>query len=120
MSPRCPRCGLINFASAEVCKRCEEPLGRGFEHFGAPARYAAFDESDGARRPRSLTRRVVAGFVTAGVLLFVAYLSLLATSRAADFEQRQTVNSAIDIVERAGFANDAFLLRRLASFRTTD
>src|SRR3712207_6777290 len=113
MSPRCPRCGLVNFASAEACKRCEEPLGRGFDHFDTQTRYAAFDENDSAPRPRSVLRRVVAGFVAAGVLLFVAYLSMLKTSRAADYEQRQTINRAVDIIERAGFSSDAFLLRRL-------
>lgn len=124
MSPKCPRCGLINFASAEVCKRCEEPLGRGFEHFGArpyeSARGGDEPADDGRRRPRSLLRRVLAGVVAALVLLFVAYLSLLASSRAADYEQRQAIDRAVDLIERAGFAKDAFLLRRLASFRTTD
>ena len=25
-NPKCPACGLVNFASAEICKRCETPL----------------------------------------------------------------------------------------------
>ncbi|HEX5706466.1 MAG TPA: zinc finger Ran-binding domain-containing protein [Pyrinomonadaceae bacterium] len=122
MSPKCPRCGLINFASAETCKRCEEPLGGGFEPYGAQPYAAARydDDGDAERRPRSILRRVLAGFVAAAVLLFVAYLSMLATSRAADYEQRQAINRAIDLIERAGFSQDAFLLRRLASYRTTD
>ena len=28
-SIKCPNCGLVNFAGAEVCKRCQEPLTEG-------------------------------------------------------------------------------------------
>lgn len=28
-SIKCPNCGLVNFAGAEVCKRCQEPLIEG-------------------------------------------------------------------------------------------
>jgi hypothetical protein len=63
---------------------------------------------------------VLAGVGLSAFLLVVWYVSLLETSQAADFDQRQTVARAVALVERAGLGRDAFLLRRLASYRTND
>lgn len=119
-SPKCPHCGLVNFASATECKRCRLALGAGFETFQTRASAAEFDDGAGGRPKRSILRRVLAGFAAAGLLLFVAYISLLETSEAADYDERQAINRAIEVIEGAGFSKDAFLLRRLASYRTSD
>ncbi len=53
-------------------------------------------------------------------LLFLCYISLLVTSDPVTFEQRQAVHRAIDILDEKGFGQEAFVLRRLASYRATD
>ncbi|HEY0079015.1 MAG TPA: zinc finger Ran-binding domain-containing protein [Pyrinomonadaceae bacterium] len=114
-SRRCSRCGLVNFAEASECKRCGATLHAG----DAPDAEATFDSSD--KRPRrSFLKRLswVAGMTL--VILFVCYLSLLLTSDAVSWEQRRTIERSIDILEGRGFSREAFVLRRLVSFRSTD
>lgn len=129
MNPKCPSCGLVNFSTAHECKRCGAPLSEesaplSEEFAPRQGEYAAVDfaEFDGeeTRPRRSLKRKVLAGCVTAGLLLVVFYVSLLETSTAINYEQKQVVLRAVDLIERKGFTRDAFLLRRLANFRTSD
>ena len=114
-SRRCSHCGLVNFAEASECKRCGVQLRA--EEMGE-AREAS-DDSDG-RPPRSFLKRLswVAGMTL--VILFVCYLSLLLTSNAISWEQRRTVERSIGVLEDKGFGREAFVLRRLVSFRSTD
>lgn len=99
---------MVNWAQATQCKRC----GVFFDH----ASEATAEPAGG----RSL--RVRAAFVVGAVALFIfgSYLSLRATSDAADFEQRQIIGRAIEVLEREGFGGRAFVLRRLVSYRTSD
>lgn len=126
MNVKCPNCGLVNFATADECKRCAALL-----HVSRPEEYAAAEPEWGADEPfpaegpeakprRSLKRKAAAGVLTALLLLFVFYISLLESSTPATYEQREAVRRAIDRIERAGLSRDAFLLRRLANFRTDD
>ena len=129
MNPKCPSCGLVNFSTAHECKRCGALLSEEFapraDEFAHPqgehaaADFAEFDEGEKPPR-RSLARKVLAGCLTAGLLLVVFYVSLLETSTAVTYEQKQVVLRAVDLIERKGFTRDAFLLRRLANFRTSD
>ena len=117
-SLKCTGCGLVNFATAGECKRCGAALpgGEGEAAFGFDG---AADEACGEPR-RGLLRRVLAGLGLSFFVLVGCYVSLLETSEAANLEQRQLVRRSVDIIERGGFGREAFLLRRLASFRTTD
>ena len=117
-SLKCAGCGLVNFAAAEECKRCGAALaGVG----GGQAGPFAFDEEDaeGPKR-RGPLRKVAGGLVLSFFALVGCYVSLLETSQAANLEQRQLVRRSVEVIERGGFGREAFLLRRLASFRTTD
>ena len=110
---KCFGCGLTNFASAEVCKRC------GGELDAALQQASVLEAEEGAPK-RTLGKRVAA---IAGLLAFVLaafYVSLLESSEPVTFEQKQVVHRAVAIIERQGFGGDAFLLRRFANFRTTD
>lgn len=114
-SLKCTGCGLVNFAAAEACQRCGAALfggggGTGFE----------FEEAAGGGERRGLLRKVGAGLVLSFLALVVCYVSLLETSVAASYEQRRLVGRSVEVIERAGFGREAFLLRRLASYRTTD
>jgi len=112
---KCAGCGLVNFSGASQCGRCGAELPE------APER-APWDEAEGEApvRRRGILRRVLAGLGLSAFLLVVWYVSLLETSRAADFDQRQTVARAVGLIDGAGLGRDAFLLRRLASYRTND
>jgi hypothetical protein len=115
MNPKCTQCGLVNFAAAEECRRCGAYLGAGF----AAEDFEGFAEGAGKKR-RSLSRKVLSGFALSAFVLAGLHVSLLATSEAVSFDQKRTVERAVGLVERAGFAREAFLLRRLANYRTTD
>lgn len=110
---KCPRCGMVNWAGDAACRRC----GASFER---RARQRAGEEAGAPARTRSLARRLL--FIAGALLLFVlsAYASLLLTSERVNAEQRRTVERAVDVLAQNGFGREAFILRRLASYRTTD
>jgi hypothetical protein len=125
---RCPGCGLVNFASADECKRCGAPLGpaafASFGPFGASAApnfdwedEAVFKEGQGRR---TLRRRALAVVVVLAALLLGWHASLLFTSKAATYDESAQVARAVKLIEQGGFTREAFLLRRLTNFRTTD
>jgi hypothetical protein len=126
---KCPGCGLVNFAHARECKRCDAPLEPAY----AASDAAAFDgtaapyfESEGVgavkegKGRRSLKRRALAVLAVTLTLLVGCHASLLFTSTAATYDEREQVGRAVELIERGGFAREAFLLRRLTNFRTTD
>jgi hypothetical protein len=110
-SRRCANCGLLNFAFDEQCKRC----GAALSELDRVERAA--NESN---KNRSIFKRAL--FTTALILalLFIWYVSLLATSDPISFEQKQTVHRAIKVLEERGFTNEAFVLRNAVSYRATD
>jgi hypothetical protein len=120
-SRKCAQCGLVNFAAADVCRRCGAALnaeGEGREELPSPVE--SFDDEPPAKAPRSLLKRVgVSVGVSAFILLF-CYISLLETSTPISYDEKMLVHRAIDLIEEKGFGGDAFLLRRLANYRTTD
>jgi hypothetical protein len=124
---KCAACGLVNFASASECKRCGASLGgrggadnapRAFES-GAES-FEEFEELEEVKPKRGLLTRV-AWIVTVTCAVIVAWHgSLLLTSDAATMSQRLQVREAVELIEKNGFKREAFLLRRLTCFRTTD
>jgi len=112
-SLRCKECGLVNFASAEQCKRCGASLTE-----EAPVD-VVIDEAE-APKKRSFVRRITWIVGMTCVILAVYYMSLLATSDAIGWQQRQTVERAIAVLEQKGFSKEVFVLRHLVSFRITD
>lgn len=130
INPKCADCGLVNFATASECKRCGAPLGVPARFDEAPrAREARADSSDawdefeefeGVKPRRGLLARA-AWIVTVTCAVVVAWHgSLLLTSDAATMSQRLQVRDSVGLIEKSGFAREAFLLRRLTCFRTTD
>jgi hypothetical protein len=126
---KCAGCGLVNFASASECKRCDAPLEPAYAGFaatafdGAAAPYfeaeAAVPFEEGKGR-RSLKRRALAVLAATLTLLVGCHASLLFTSTAATYDEREQVRRAVELIEQGGFTREAFLLRRLTNFRTTD
>jgi hypothetical protein len=124
---KCAACGLVNFASAYECKRCGAALG-GFDGgYDAPRAFESgadsfedFGEFEEVKPKRGLLTRV-AWIVTVTCAVIVAWHgSLLLTSDAATMSQRLQVRDAVELIQKNGFTREAFLLRRLTCFRTTD
>lgn len=118
---KCAHCGLVNFPTADECRRCGASLhtgAAGTEPAAATDDFA--DDGSSPPPPRSLARRVAVAVVVANFLLLLCYISLLETSTPVTYDEKMLVHRAIDLIEQRGFAGDAFLLRRLASYRTTD
>lgn len=111
---RCRRCGLVNWADADACKRCGAGLG---------VSRAAIGADGGGRGEASLVGRllrralVVAGIVV--LFLVAAYVSLRVTSEPVTAEQQQLIDRAIGLLDERGFADSTRLLR-LATYRSTD
>src|SRR5215212_8380635 len=123
---KCAGCGLVNFASASECKRCGAPLEPAFAYAGFDATAAPYFEAEDAVTPeegkgrRSLKRRALAVLAVTLTLLVGCHASLLFTSTAATYDERAQVERAVRLIEQGGFTREAFLLRRLTNFRTTD
>ena len=117
---KCAGCGLVNFAEAPECKRCGSPLGAapGRGSFAAPDPGGEGEPGAGGRR--GLARRAGAVFAVTFALLVAWHASLLWTSEATTFDEREQVRRAVELIERGGFDREAFLLRRVTNFRTTD
>lgn len=122
--PKCAGCGLVNFASVAECKRCGASLvavgGVHAEPRAPEFQAEPFEEFEEVKPKRGLLTRV-AWIVTMTCAVVVAWHgSLLLSSDAATMSQRLQVREAVEIIEKNGFTREAFLLRRLTCFRTTD
>jgi hypothetical protein len=123
---KCAGCGLVNFASAPECKRCGAPLEPACAYGASGGSAAAYFGAGGASMPeegkgrRGLRRRALAVLAATLALLVGCHASLLLTSAGVTYDERAQVNRAVELVERAGFARETLLLRRLTNFRTTD
>jgi hypothetical protein len=112
-SKKCPRCGLVNFADAKACKRCEAPLADVEERAG---------DKEGASpsRLRWLIKRTLVVLGSVLLVLLIFYGSLLKTSERLSYDQRQVVARGIQVLEQKGFSREAFALRNFVAFRATD
>ncbi len=112
---KCAKCGLVNTAADEQCRRCgeiltdEEPLDSLPEE--APEK---------APKKRSLLQRITWIVGATLTILIIWYVSLLVSSDGLQPDQREKVNKAIALLQEAGFTREVFVLKRLAAFRTTD
>ena len=109
---KCAQCGFVNFAGAGACVCCGS--------FAVVAGESVGFAGGAKKKRRGLLRKVLSGFVLSAFVLLGFHVSLLETSEAANFEQKRTVMRAVALVEEAGFGREAFLLRRLANYRTSD
>ena len=103
----CPRCHLFNELSEFSCRRCGHSLQK---QRGRDRKLTEFSTS------RVLTRI----FLLTAFFLVAWYASLMKTSDPLKAEQRQMVEHAINVLRQRGFADDAALLRRVTTFRSTD
>ena len=110
---KCAQCGLVNAPSDSICRRCGEELV--FEPIAVQQTVEA-----SPKKPRSFLKRIawIVGATT--IILIIFYLSLLFTSEGLQPTQREQVQRSIAILEAKGFGREAFVLKHLATFRTSD
>ena len=97
-STKCRACGLTNFSSAVVCRRCQYPLFGG----GPPAGYASANPRRKSRR--WILNAVIASIVLAVVLLFAVYmLTLILTTQEATVTQNGWTDFTPEQLEKIGF-----------------
>jgi len=107
---KCPRCGLINLVTDMRCRRC------GFVR--EEDAVAERDEVGSSKRGIGKRLLWIAGVTS--ILLFGFYLSLLLTSDDLGFQQREEVSRAAKILQERGFTREAFVVGRLATYRSSD
>lgn len=112
MKKTCPACNLSNFGNAANCARCQKDLRQ--------ISVSSQPDSSAKTFSSKLYKRFT--FCILIILLTLAgfYLSLLLTSKKLIYEEKQTVYSAIRVLESRGFANEAFFLNYLTAYRAND
>ena len=115
---KCAQCGLVNTGSDELCRRCGTPLAgeERAESGSGPAEPVAAAPV----KKRGLLKRATWILGATLIALMFCYASLLITSNALQPDQREKVQNAIAILQQQGFNREAFILKRLTVFRSTD
>ncbi len=115
---KCANCGLVNAAADEVCRRCGASLSGDDETVAREAVPVSFAATD--RPKRSFLRRVAWVCSATTIALIIAYASLLLTSNGLQADQRAKVQAAIAQLQQHGFDREAFVLKDLTVFRSSD
>jgi len=113
---KCQNCGLVNSAGDEQCRRCAAQLVE-------PALEAPRTTEtliSGQPPKRGFLKRVTWVLGATTVVLIIWYVSLLMSSEGLQPDQREKVQGAIALLQQQGFTREAFVLRHVTWFRTTD
>ncbi len=111
MKKRCPQCQLVNFSHSKECVRCRSCL------------IEVLTFEDGANKSASKSKFFQRAIICAAVVFLTLlgfYLSLLYTSKSLGYDEKQTVQKAISILDEKGFSREVFLLNYLTSYRAND
>ena len=110
MNKKCPNCQLINFPNVEKCKRCESDL----------IEISSIREKSKPPLKFQIIKRAV---ICLAVCLFCIagfYFSLVFSAKSLSYDEKESVNKAIAVLEQKGFSDEVFLLRYLTVFRSND
>ena len=108
MNKKCPNCRLINFADVSDCARCGSPL------------IENWSKTESAAAKSKILRRII---VCVAVLIFVFagfYASLVFSAKSLAYDERKSIETAINTLEQKGFTDEVFLLRHLTVYRAND
>ncbi len=109
MKKRCPKCQMVNFSHSKECVRCRSCL----------IEVSTF-ENDAKKSGSKIFQRAIICVAVIFLTLLGFYLSLLFTSKSLSYDEKQTVQRAISILDEKGFSKEVFLLNYLTSFRGND
>ena len=112
MNKKCPECQTTNFAHSEECVRCRSSL------FEVPV----FTETKTAKPAGNskILRRTIICIAVVILTLGSFYLSLIYTSKSLSYQEKKTVEKAIDILAEKGFSREVFLLSSVTHYRGND
>ena len=113
---KCALCGLVNASADESCRRCGGSLDPDTQIEPVSAETAA----DPAPKKRGLLKRVTWVLGATSIILVTWYASLLISSDGLQPAQRERVQAAVAVLEQQGFNREAFILKHLSVFRSTD
>ena len=116
MTKECPRCSLKNLPGARSCARC-------LQRFEITPRYEEVESREGKRVSpigKRILRRAIVCLAVCFVTVICFYLSLLLSAKPLSAEERTQVGASIEILERAGFADEVWYLRNFTFFRGND
>ncbi len=109
MNKKCPKCGLANYPTADLCVRCETALAKGHS--------------------RLATRRSLASIVMVRALICLCvcvaailgfYLSLVFSAKPLNIEEKATIRAAVRVLRQKGFSTEAALLDNFTVYRGND
>ncbi len=109
MKKKCPDCKLVNYAAADACLRCGKGL---IEAYAMPG--------GDTKNPARMVRRVLVFLAVSVAAIAVFYASLVFSAQPLGIQQMRSIEAAVDLLESKGFKGEAFLLRRVAIFRSED
>jgi hypothetical protein len=112
MRQKCSKCSLVCFSAETHCPRCQT------EFTGESQ--AEVVENKPQRWFFRLISAVVSSVIISFLILCIFYGSLLKSSEPLSPDQSHKISLAIDVLEQKGFSREVFLLRNLASYRSTD
>ena len=113
---QCASCGLVNAGSDESCRRCGTALSDG----GSVEQINVEPPPADQVRKRGFFKRVTWICGATLVALMIWYVSLMLSSDGLQTEQREKVQNAIAVLQQQGFSREAFVLKHLTVFRSTD
>jgi hypothetical protein len=113
---KCAHCGLVNAAADEHCRRCGSPLIDNQR----PTAVKAEPLAEPKIEKRSFLKRAIWTVGVTLVLLAIWYVSLLISSDGLRPEQQEQVQKSIGLLQQRGFSREAFVLKHLTAFRSTD
>lgn len=112
MNNKCSNCHLVNFPSAAECARCGGSLSGQGSISKAPKVINGLG--------RTIVRRMLITLMVSVIILAGFYLSLLVSAKSVSYQDRKSVDRAIDVLRQRGFDNEVFLLEHVAVFRSSD
>jgi hypothetical protein len=113
---KCANCGLVNARSDESCRRCGAALAVDEESESGLLEPI----TDARPKKRGFLKRLTWVVGATLVILLVWYASLFISSDGLQPDQREKVRNAIGQLEQHGFTREAFILKHLTAFRSTD
>src|SRR5205807_6965237 len=113
---KCERCGLVNTGADESCRRCGTALADNESSEPVQAK----DEVSTTTKKRGLLKRITWVLGATSIILVIWYASLLVSSDGLQTDQREKVQNAIAVLHQQGFSREAFILKHLTAFRSTD
>lgn len=109
MNKKCINCRLVNHLRAQICIRCGAELSGGNHQVQRQTSLGA-----------TIAKRVAVLVVVCIGVLLGFYASLIFSATPLTREQSKSVADAVNLLDKAGFEDEVFLLRRLAVFRSND